>query len=146
MLDASVMAYHVYIQTPASYTVVFHLRNLPAWKKIYKWNIQLFVVKKWEKYISPDRKMYIKYCIFLRICFVFIKKIYFNYTTFRQLYIKNICYTRREFFREILYNDMAIISIQHGKIYSVETFGDFSHTVEWNSLKFVWQISLYILA
>ena len=28
----------------------------------------------------------------------------------------------------------------------VDTFGDFSHTVEWNSLKYVWQISLYTLA
>ena len=54
--------------------------------------------------------------------------------------------TRREFFREILYNDIAIIAIQHSKIYFVDTFGDFSHTVEWNSLKSVWQISLYILA
>ena len=51
--------------------------------------LQLFVVKKWEKYILPDRKMYVKYIckIFLRIYFVFIKKIYFNYITFRQLYM-----------------------------------------------------------
>ena len=38
--------------------------------------------------------------------------------------------TRREFFREILYNNIAIIAIQHNKIYIVDTFGDFSHTVE----------------
>ena len=54
--------------------------------------------------------------------------------------------TRKEFLREILYNNIAIIAIQHSKIYFVDTFGDFSHTVEWNSLKSVWQISLYILA
>ena len=53
---------------------------------------------------------------------------------------------RREFFMEILYNNIAIIAIQHSKINFVDTFGDFSHTVEWNSLKSVWQISLYILA
>ena len=37
---------------------------------------------------------------------------------------------RREFLREILYNNIAIIAIQHSKIYFVDTFGDFSHTVE----------------
>ena len=37
---------------------------------------------------------------------------------------------RREFFREILYNNIAIISIQHSKINFFDTFGDFSHTVE----------------
>ena len=52
--------------------------------------------------------------------------------------------TRREFFREV--NNIAIISIQHSKIYFVETFGDFSHTVEWSSFKSVWQIFLYVLA
>ena len=55
-------------------------------------------------------------------------------------------YTRREFLREILYNNIAIIAIQHSKTYFNDTFGDFSHTVEWNSLKSVWKISLYILA
>ena len=53
---------------------------------------------------------------------------------------------RREFLREIHYNNTAKIAIQHSKIYFVDTFGDFFNTVEWNSLKFVWQISLYILA
>ena len=59
---------------------------------------QLFVVKKWKKYILSDRKIYVKYIfanifriykenIFLRIYFVFIKKIFVNYTTFRQLYM-----------------------------------------------------------
>ena len=37
---------------------------------------------------------------------------------------------RREFFKEILYNNIAIIAIQDSKIYLVETFGDFSRTVE----------------
>ena len=37
---------------------------------------------------------------------------------------------RREFLREILYNNIAIIAIQHSKIYIVDIFGDFSHTVE----------------
>ena len=53
---------------------------------------------------------------------------------------------RREFFREILYNNMAIIAIEHSKIYFVNTFSDFFHSVEWKSLKSVWKISLYILA
>ena len=52
--------------------------------------------------------------------------------------------TRREFLREILYKNKAIIAMQHSKMYFVDNFGDFSHTVEWNSLKSVWQISLYI--
>ena len=53
---------------------------------------------------------------------------------------------RREFSREIFYENIAIIAIQHSKMSFVDTFGDFSHTVEWNSLKSVWKISLYILA
>ena len=53
---------------------------------------------------------------------------------------------QREFLREILYKNIAIIATQHIKMYFVSTFGDFSHTVEWNSLKSVWQISLYIFA
>ena len=47
---------------------------------------------------------------------------------------------------EILYNNIAIVAIQHSKTYFVDSFGDFSHTVEWNALKSVWQIFLYILA
>ena len=39
----------------------------------------------------------------------------------------------REFLREILYKNIAIIAIQHSNMYFVDTFGDFSHTVEWNS-------------
>ena len=54
--------------------------------------------------------------------------------------------TRREFLMEILYKNIAIIAKQHSKMYFVDTFGDFSHTVDWNSFKSVWQISLYILA
>ena len=38
--------------------------------------------------------------------------------------------TRGEFCREIIYNNIVIIAIQHSKIYFVDTFGDFSHTVE----------------
>ena len=38
--------------------------------------------------------------------------------------------TRRKFLREILYKNIAIITIQHSKIYFVGTFGDFSNTVE----------------
>ena len=38
--------------------------------------------------------------------------------------------TRREFLREILYINIAIIAIQHNKIYFVNTFGDFSPTIE----------------
>ena len=38
--------------------------------------------------------------------------------------------TRREFLREIFYKNIAIIAIQHSKMYFVDTFGDFSHTVE----------------
>ena len=42
-------------------------------------------------------------------------------------------------------NNITILAIHHSKIYFVDTFGEFSHTVEWNSLKSVWQISLYTL-
>ena len=59
---------------------------------------------------------------------------------------QNTIPTRREFLRKILYNNIAIIAIQHNKIYFLDPFGDFSHTVEWNSLKSIWQISLYIIA
>ena len=38
--------------------------------------------------------------------------------------------TRREFLREILYKNIAIIAIQHSKIYFFDTFGDFSYTVK----------------
>ena len=41
----------------------------------------------------------------------------------------SIC-ARREFLREILYNNIAILAIQHSEVYFVDTFGDFSHTVE----------------
>ena len=39
-------------------------------------------------------------------------------------------FTRRTFLREIFYENIAIIAIQHSKIYFVDTFGDFFHTVE----------------
>ena len=54
--------------------------------------------------------------------------------------------TRREFLRKILYNNIAKIAIQHSKMYFVDTFGDFHHTVKWNSLQSIWKISLYVLA
>ena len=38
--------------------------------------------------------------------------------------------TRREFLREILYKNIAIIAIQHSKMDCVDNFGDFSHTFE----------------
>ena len=41
-----------------------------------------------------------------------------------------LIHTRREFFREILYNNIAIIAIEYSKMYSGDTFGDFFHTVE----------------
>ena len=63
----------------------------------------------------------------------------------KRLFFYEFNTTRREFLKEILYNNIAIIAIQHSKIYFVDTFGDFSHTVQWNSLKSVWRISLYIL-
>ena len=37
--------------------------------------------------------------------------------------------TRRVFFWEILYKNIPIIAIQHGKMDFVDTFGNFSHTV-----------------
>ena len=39
-------------------------------------------------------------------------------------------FARREFLTEILYKSIAIIAIQHIKIYFVDTFGDFSNPVE----------------
>ena len=47
-------------------------------------------------------------------------------------------HTRREFLREILCKNIAIIAIQHSEMYFVDNFGEFSHTVKWNSLKSVW--------
>ena len=44
--------------------------------------------------------------------------------------LMRVRFTRRELLREILYNNIAIIAIQHSKIYIVDIFGDFSHTVE----------------
>ena len=47
--------------------------------------------------------------------------------------IIGVCSNYHGFFfsvREILYNNIAIIAIQHSNIYFVDTFGDFSHTVE----------------
>ena len=59
------------------------------------------------------------------------------FTPYRQLrtelnlYLEVICYiSRREFLRDILYNNIAIIAIQRSKINFVDNFGDFSHTVE----------------
>ena len=43
---------------------------------------------------------------------------------------KNDFDTRREFLKEILYNDIAIIAIHHSKINFIDTFGESSHTVE----------------
>ena len=37
---------------------------------------------------------------------------------------------RRKFLMEILYTNITIIAIQHSKMHFVDTFGDFSHTVE----------------
>ena len=42
----------------------------------------------------------------------------------------SIVATRREFFRKILYKNIAIVAIQHSKIYFVDNFGDFYDTVE----------------
>ena len=50
--------------------------------------------------------------------------------------------TGREFLREILYKNIAIIAIQNSKMYFIDIFGDFPYTVKWNSLKSVWKISL----
>ena len=57
--------------------------------------------------------------------------------------ILKILDTRRKFLREILYKNIAIIAIQHSNMYLVDTSGDFSHTVGWNSLKFVWRKMSY---
>ena len=47
-----------------------------------------------------------------------------------RILISGILCTRREFSRKILYNNIAIIAIQHSKIYFDDTYGDFSHTVQ----------------
>ena len=39
----------------------FFLEGVSRMEKNMYVNIQLFVVKKWEKYILSDRKMYVKY-------------------------------------------------------------------------------------
>ena len=80
--------------------------------------------------------------------FIRLKKIRFvdivMWDIFFSAYVSNC--TRREFLREILYKNIAIIAIQHGKMCFVDTFGYFSYTIEWHSLKSVWQISQYTLA
>ena len=43
--------------------------------------------------------------------------------------MRDIGVTRREFLREIVYRNIAIVAIQHNKMYFVDAFGDFSHTV-----------------
>ena len=45
---------------------------------------------------------------------------------FLHAYLNSI---RREFLREILYKNIAIIAIQHSNMYFVDTSGDFSYTV-----------------
>ena len=73
--------------------------------------------------------------------------VFHDFLAIRKWHCRNAPYSARiEFLMEILYKNIAIITIQHSKIYFVDTLGDFSHTAEWNSLKSVWQISLYILA
>ena len=57
-----------------------------------------------------------------------LSQIFSKYTYKQKIGIREC--TRRKFLREILYNDIAIIAIQHSKIYFVDTFGDFSYTVE----------------
>ena len=96
----------------------------------------------------------VDHVIFYIVIFVKIKRNKFFYKVW--IPINNVYYlfllisivipTQREFLREIFYNNIAIISMQHSKLYFVDTFGDFSHTVEWNSLNSAWQIFLYILA
>ena len=59
-----------------------------------------------------------------------------NVTQEKEVNIDICFYTERIFERN--WKNIAIIAIHRGKIYFVDTFGDFSHTVEWNSLKSVW--------
>ena len=73
------------------------------------------------------------------------KQALYDRSHYRELEV-SLHHTRREFLKEILYKNIAIIAVQHSKIYLVDTFGDFSHIVERNSLKSIWQIFLYILA
>ena len=44
-------------------------------------------------------------------------------------FLSGLICVRREFLREILYKNIAIITIQHSNMYFVDTSGDFSHTV-----------------
>ena len=48
----------------------------------------------------------------------------------KSLNSRNLDSARREFLREILYKNIAIIAIQNSKMYFFDTSGDFSHTVE----------------
>ena len=49
--------------------------------------------------------------------------------TVQRMILLDMRCTGREFFREILYKNIAIIAIQHSNMYFVDTSGDFSHTV-----------------
>ena len=42
----------------------------------------------------------------------------------------NVHFSRRKFWKEILYKNIPIIAIQHSKMHFLDTFGDFSHTVK----------------
>ena len=51
---------------------------------------------------------------------------YLNQLTF-SLHTSKQFYIRREFMREILYSNIAIIVIQHSKIYFVDNFVEFPY-------------------
>ena len=77
------------------------------------------------------------YYMGIRLAHLLINRVLSSVTclfSFTDIIVENLIWqlfcTRREFLREILYKNIAIIAIQDSKMYLVDTFGDFSHTVE----------------
>ena len=103
---------------------------------------------KWQGFTTASLRFFSIYVVLCRAIFVNTKvKLSQKFINSNRLFDNLFSPpTRRGFSREIVYKNIAIIAIQHSKTYFISTFSDFSHTVEWNSLKSVFQISLYILA
>ena len=120
------------------------LINSPStcWRGEIPWGIKYIVTHEWcskKRYTLTEALYYIKDNVDLLVP---TKRKTISLNTLNMI----VQCTQREFLREIPYNNITIIAIQRSKIYFFDTFGGFSHTVEWNSLKSVWQIFLYILA
>ena len=122
--------------------------HAPSWK----WNIYAKYTTSWHEnifrgpwnnicqiyfgeYISENMyKIYSNYTTFCENIFHIFWHIYFSMWAYTHTRTNSSTFfsrkhTRREFLREILYKNIAIIAIQQSKIHFVDIFGDFSGTV-----------------